>query len=304
MMDAWKPEVVDRATATAPHQLRSNLGKSVEALPRPRTTKIVRALFQQIGAPHPLNCFRRTATFACALHIHHSSPPWFGGALQSQDRRKKGNHVRSTARTARSTDGILQMIFHSTKRTNVSSRHILHSISFCLPLWVEPLFVLVHASRDEILLDGDRYGIPDDDEDVEEEVFGLKGIPADSDSDDEEDEDAEMDDEEDLDEEELPSTKKSSKSKTTPKSKSQPGFASDEDEEGDEEEEDESWGRSKAAYYSSNAAELDSEDEEAHELEEQEAKRLQAKARESMTDADFGLGDIVEEADTMDEVSG
>lgn len=50
--DAWKPEVVDRATATAPHQLRSNLGKRVEALPRPRTTKIVRALFQQIGAPH------------------------------------------------------------------------------------------------------------------------------------------------------------------------------------------------------------------------------------------------------------
>lgn len=166
----------------------------------------------------------------------------------------------------------------------------------------------VHASRDEILLDGDRYGIPDDDEDVEEEVFALNGIPADSDSDGEEDEDAEMDNEEDIDEEddtlERPTAKKSSKSKTAPKSKARPGFASDEDDEEDEEEEDESWGRSKAAYYSSNAAELDSEDEEAHELEEQEAKRLQAKARESMTDADFGLGDIMEEVDTMDDVSG
>lgn len=199
------------------------------------------------------------------------------------------------------------MTFHSMKRTNVSPRYILHLLLFSSPSRVKTLFVAVHASRDEILLDGDRYGIPDDDEDAEEEVFALKGIPADSDSDDE-DEDAEMDNEEDLDEEDdaldLPSPKKSSKSKTAPKSKSQPGFASDEDEEGDEEEEDESWGRSKAAYYSSNAAELDSEDEEAHELEEQEAKRLQAKARENMTDADFGLGDIVEDPDAMDEVSG
>lgn len=81
---AWKPEV-DRATATAPHQLRSNLGKSVEALPRPRTTKIVRALFQQVGAPYPLNSFRRTATFKphllapCTyiIRLHHGSAARF-----------------------------------------------------------------------------------------------------------------------------------------------------------------------------------------------------------------------------------
>lgn len=199
------------------------------------------------------------------------------------------------------------MTFHSTKRTNVSPRPILYLFLLTYHL-VLPLCAPVHASRDEILLDGDRYGIPYDDEDGEEEVFALKGIPVDSDSDDDGNEDAEVDDEDGQDEEDdapkRPSAKKSSKAKTSPKSKAQPGFASDEEEEGNEEEEDESWGRSKAAYYSSNAAELDSEDEEAHELEEQEAKRLQAKAREHMTDADFGLGDIVEETDAMDEVSG
>ena len=45
-------------------------------------------------------------------------------------------------------------------------------------------------------------------------------------------------------------------------------------------------------YYSSNAADLDSEDEEAN---EQEAKRLQLKARDAMADDDFGLADIAQE---------
>ena len=65
--------------------------------------------------------------------------------------------------------------------------------------------------------------------------------------------------------------------------------------ESEDEEEEESWGRKKSAYYSSNAAELDSEDEEANELEEQEAKRLQVKARDAMSDHDFGLADISQE---------
>jgi U3 small nucleolar RNA-associated protein 3 len=64
------------------------------------------------------------------------------------------------------------------------------------------------------------------------------------------------------------------------------------DEEVQESQEEESWGRKKSAYYSSNAAELDSEDEEANELEEQEAKRIQTKARDAMLDDDFGLADI------------
>jgi len=64
--------------------------------------------------------------------------------------------------------------------------------------------------------------------------------------------------------------------------------------ESDSEEEEEGWGGKKSAYYSSNAAQLDSEDEEANEMEEQEAKRLQAKARDTMIDDDFGLTDVAD----------
>lgn len=60
------------------------------------------------------------------------------------------------------------------------------------------------------------------------------------------------------------------------------------------ESEEEAWGKKRSAYYSSNAAQLESDDEEANELEEQEAKRLQAKARDPMQDDDFGLADPVE----------
>lgn len=123
-------------------------------------------------------------------------------------------------------------------------------------------------------------------------------MPEDSGSD--SDEDAEMDEDEELEEDDhdvaTPASMKKkfskSKSKSSPK---KPGLSSSDEDEQNAEEEEESWGRSKSAYYSSNAAELDSDDEEAHELEEQEAKRLQAKGREGMTDADFGLGDAVEE---------
>ena len=65
-----------------------------------------------------------------------------------------------------------------------------------------------------------------------------------------------------------------------------------EDEDKADKEEEESWGRKKSVYYSSNAADLDSEDEEAN---EQEAKRLQLKARDVMADDDFGLADIAQE---------
>ena len=138
---------------------------------------------------------------------------------------------------------------------------------------------LVHASRDRILLDGDDV---DEGED-EEEVFALRGVSSDSDSDDDQLESDGMQ----VDSE--PATSKSkSKSKTARDAKkSSAKDASDSEEE-------ETWGRSKGAYYASNAAELDSEDDEANELEEQEALRLQAKAREGMCDQDFGLGDVVE----------
>jgi U3 small nucleolar RNA-associated protein 3 len=74
-----------------------------------------------------------------------------------------------------------------------------------------------------------------------------------------------------------------------------------EDDEAESSEEEETWGRKKSAYYSSNAAEIESDDEEAIELEEQEAKRLQSKFRETLTDNDFGLDDPFEvAADNID----
>lgn len=147
---------------------------------------------------------------------------------------------------------------------------------------------LVHAARDRILLDGED--VRSDDEGDEEEVFALKGIDDDS----EDDDDAEdmEDDEDNLDmpTDPGPSSIKGKKNKGKKAAKA----AGSSDEESGSEEEEEGWGRSKANYYSSNAAQLESDDEEANEMEEQEAKRLQAKARDAMVDDDFGLDDIVE----------
>ncbi|KAH9999604.1 Sas10 C-terminal domain-containing protein [Russula compacta] len=140
-----------------------------------------------------------------------------------------------------------------------------------------------HASRDRILLEGEDVGA-DDDED-EEEVFALKGIPSSESDEDEED----AHEEGNYDEEQPNSTVHVSKGS---KAKGKPPPESDNEEEEEGSEEEESWGRKKSAYYSSNAAELDSEDEEANELEEQEAKRIQVKARDAMLDDDFGLADI------------
>jgi U3 small nucleolar RNA-associated protein 3 len=68
----------------------------------------------------------------------------------------------------------------------------------------------------------------------------------------------------------------------------------------DTESEDETWGRSKSAYYSSNAAQIDSEDEEANELEEQEARKLQLKARDAIHEDDFGLSEGLEAEPTTE----
>lgn len=113
-------------------------------------------------------------------------------------------------------------------------------------------------------------------------MFALKGLPS-SDS----DEDVHQEDVEDEEDSPQPEARAS----RTGKANAKPPPESDDDDEMESEEE-ESWGRKKSAYYSSNAAELDSEDEEANELEEQEAKRIQAKARDAMLDDDFGLADI------------
>jgi U3 small nucleolar RNA-associated protein 3 len=141
---------------------------------------------------------------------------------------------------------------------------------------------LVHTSRDKILLEGDESGGEDDGD--EDEVFGLQGLPE-EDSDDE-DNLVQGEDQEDVDMEEQPPPKSKSK-----KSKGKQSTVKVSSESSESESDEETWGRNKSAYYSSNAAQLESDDEEANELEEQEAKRLQAKARDAMDEDDFGLGD-------------
>lgn len=69
-------------------------------------------------------------------------------------------------------------------------------------------------------------------------------------------------------------------------------MVSDSDKDEGDSEEEEAWGTKKSAYYSANDAHFDSEDKEANELEEKEARRLQMKAREGMEDEDFGLDNL------------
>ncbi len=141
----------------------------------------------------------------------------------------------------------------------------------------------VHAFKDRILLEGEETGADDDGDD--DEVFALKGIPSSESDEDEED----VHEEDDYDEDQSHPTVHVNKGGKVKKAKPPPESDDDEEQGGEEEE---SWGRKKSAYYSSNAAEIDSEDEEANELEEQEAKRIQAKARDAMLDDDFGLADV------------
>lgn len=121
-----------------------------------------------------------------------------------------------------------------------------------------------------------------DDNDNDVEVFALEGV-----DDDEENEDEDMNYEDEIKaddfEKRIRETKKDKKKKT----KEDPSNGDSESEQ------EESWGKSKTVWYSSNAAQLESDDEEGNDLEEQEAKRLQNKMREEMEDGDFGLDDVV-----------
>ncbi|EPQ50999.1 hypothetical protein GLOTRDRAFT_81585 [Gloeophyllum trabeum ATCC 11539] len=155
-----------------------------------------------------------------------------------------------------------------------------------------------HASRDRILLEGEEGG--SDDYGEEEEVFALKGMP-DSDEDEDEDEDEEAGEEGFDDDQEPPSKKAKAQPKSSKKSKSKKQAQSD-SASSESEEEEESWGTKKSAYYSSNAAQLDEEDDEANDMEEQEAKRLQAKMRDALADDDFGLADAVEVIPNQDDI--
>ncbi|KAI0647747.1 Sas10 C-terminal domain-containing protein [Trametes meyenii] len=162
-----------------------------------------------------------------------------------------------------------------------------------IPLDKEDQF---HASRDKILLDGDDDGGSDDGD--EDEVFALRGMDEDASEDSEDDgEDAHYeDDEDDIDDVHYAAAEAARKEKKKGKSTGKKGKKDESEEEESEEdsEEDEGWGTKKSAYYASNEQDIDSEDEEAIELEEQEAKRLQTKARDAMADDDFGLDDVAE----------
>jgi U3 small nucleolar RNA-associated protein 3 len=139
----------------------------------------------------------------------------------------------------------------------------------------------VEASRDQILLEGDEQGASDDGD--EDEVFALQGLAPSSDA---SDEDADASEE---DSAAPPPTAKPSKAQKK-KKPAPPASSASENE--DEEEEEEGWGRKKAAYYASNADLIASDDDEANELEEAEARRLQLKARSALRDEDFGLADL------------
>jgi U3 small nucleolar RNA-associated protein 3 len=148
----------------------------------------------------------------------------------------------------------------------------------------------VFEGRDRILLDGSDpvKGKNLEDYDDEEEVFALKGI-GDSDSDAGSYGDSESGNEEDEKNTEEPSVRAKSSKKTKHHEKDK--AAIEEDKAASDEDAEERWGKTKSAYYSATAQEVESDDEEARELEEAEALRLQAKARETITDDDFGLND-------------
>lgn len=139
-------------------------------------------------------------------------------------------------------------------------------------------------------MEGDE--VADGSDDGEEEVFALKGM-AESSDEAYEDEEVEVgqDDGDTKDTADMASRRTKSKQKNLSK---RPPQSSSEDEEDEEEEEEESWGRKKSVFYSSNAAQLDSDDEEGHEMEEQEAIRLQAKLREPLQDDDFGFTEAMQ----------
>jgi len=147
----------------------------------------------------------------------------------------------------------------------------------------------VHASRDRILLDGDEIQYDEDDFGAEDEVFALKGVDSSSE---EEGGDKGLDgDDYAMDVDEGPSTSTNGRKVGSTKTRKPSAPASDSDEHEDQSEE-ETWGTKKSAYYSANDAHFDSDDEEANELEEKEARRLQMKAREGMDDEDFGLDNL------------
>ncbi|KIM22783.1 hypothetical protein M408DRAFT_279574 [Serendipita vermifera MAFF 305830] len=147
------------------------------------------------------------------------------------------------------------------------------------------------------MLEGEEGDLSDDD--LKNEVFSLGNLGEQSQSD--EDDSEELEDVPEDSEVDLAPTPKTKKTKATGAKKATNDLV--ESSSGSEDEADrlESWGRKKSAYYSTNAASIESDDEEAQRLEEAEVNRLQTLARASLQEDDFGVNDappdsLVEEA--------
>lgn len=127
----------------------------------------------------------------------------------------------------------------------------------------------------------------EDDFGAEDEVFALNGVDASSEDDDKDE------DKEGMEVGEVPSAPGPSKGSKAESAKTpKPSVTVSDSDKGEDDSEEETWGAKKSAYYSANDAHFDSEDEEANELEEKEARRLQMKAREGMEEEDFGLDNL------------
>ncbi|KAL5482802.1 SAS10_1 [Sanghuangporus weigelae] len=157
-----------------------------------------------------------------------------------------------------------------------------------------------HEQRDKIRLEGEEAA-QDGDYD-EDEVFALKGLDESSEEESEVEEDEDDDEPEETGEPEPPkkSKQKEIKKKREGKKTTRPAESSEEQSEEEDEEEEESWGTKKSVYYSSNAAQIESDDEEAREMEEQEALRIQARLRAPMREEDFGYSEALQNASSVD----
>lgn len=127
-------------------------------------------------------------------------------------------------------------------------------------------------------------------------MFALKGLDESS----EEVTDEEDEEHDEPDEPEPPKKLKAKEARKKKGSKEKNAKGSSEELSEKEEDEEESWGLKKSAYYSSNAAQIESDDEEAREMEEQEARRLQMKLRALMREEDFGYSEALQNASMVD----
>ncbi|PVG00257.1 hypothetical protein CPB86DRAFT_701576 [Serendipita vermifera] len=150
-----------------------------------------------------------------------------------------------------------------------------------------------HENRDKIMLENDDKEVSDDE--LKNEVFALNKLKEYSEEDSEE-----MEEEESVPSHSRPTKGKKDKKNKNSSEKPTLSDATAPSESSDLDEPLESWGRNKSAYYSTNAADIDSDDEETQRLEEAEAIKLQKQARAALREDDFGIHDSQRQNVTMD----